>query len=212
MPKSPSSSTSGITSSTSIRSSGASSARADRHPTMSSVIAVSFRAGHHFSKTPGLSIRLLAGLGVAGDAHLGRTVKHRSRVRRDPTQPNLRQVHLIHAELFAELRGRGFCVQPGDLGENVTTSGLDLLALPTGARLHLGATAVVEVTGLRNPCIQLDTFQKGLMRATLDKDAAGNLIRKAGVMSIVLADGDVRPGDPITVVLPAAPHRALAPV
>jgi len=179
---------------------------------MSSIIAVSLRAGHHFSKTPSLSIRLLTGLGVAGDAHLGETVKHRSRVRKDPTQPNLRQVHLIHAELFDELRAKGFDVQPGDLGENVTTSGLDLLALPAGTRLHLGATAVVEVTGLRNPCIQIDTFQKGLMAATLDKDANGILVRKAGVMSIVIAGGDVRPGDAIRVELPATPHRALAPV
>ena len=128
---------------------------------MGSVVAVSLRAGHHFSKTPSLGIRLLTGLGVAGDAHMGETVKHRSRVRKDPTQPNLRQVHLMHAELFGELRAKGFVVQPGDLGENITTSGIDLLALPTGTRLHLGASAVVEITGLRNPCIQIDHFQKG---------------------------------------------------
>jgi MOSC domain-containing protein YiiM len=179
---------------------------------MSSVITVSLRAGHHFSKTPNLSIRLLKNLGVAGDAHMGETVKHRSRVRRDPTQPNLRQVHLIHAELFEELRLKGFDIKPGDLGENVTTSGLDVLALPTGTRLHLGLTAVVEVTGLRNPCIQIDGFQKGLMAATLDKDADGNLIRKAGIMAIVLADGDVRPGDAIGIELPAEPHRRLLTV
>jgi MOSC domain-containing protein YiiM len=179
---------------------------------MGSVIVVSLRHGHHFSKTPSLSIRLLKGLGVAGDAHMGETVKHRSRVRKDPTQPNLRQVHLIHAELFDELRGKGFAVRPGDLGENVTTSGIDLLALPTGTRLRLGETAVVEVTGLRNPCIQLDGFQKGLMAATLDKDAGGNLIRKAGIMSIVLADGDVRPGDAVRVELPTGPHQPLRPV
>ena len=179
---------------------------------MSSVIAVSLRAGHHFGKTPSLSIRLLKGLGVAGDAHMGETVKHRSRVRKDPTQPNLRQVHLIHAELFEELRAKGFDVQPGDLGENVTTSGLDLLALPTGTRLRLGPSAVVEITGLRNPCIQIDGFQKGLMAATLDKDADGNLIRKAGIMGIVLADGDVRPGDAIGVEVPAEPRRPLLPV
>jgi MOSC domain-containing protein YiiM len=179
---------------------------------MGSVIAVSLRGGHHFSKTPSLSIRLLTGLGVAGDAHMGETVKHRSRVRKDPTAPNLRQVHLMHAELFDELREQGFSVQPGDLGENVTTLGIDLLALPSGTRLHLGATALVEVTGLRNPCIQLDTFQKGLMAATLDKDAAGNLIRKAGIMSIVRADGDVRPGDAVRVELPTGPRRPLQPV
>jgi MOSC domain-containing protein YiiM len=179
---------------------------------MGIVVAVSLRAGHHFSKTPSLGIRLLTGLGVAGDAHLGETVKHRSRVRKDPTQPNLRQVHLLHIELFDELRAKGFAVKPADLGENVTTSGIDLLALPTGTRLHLGADAVVEVTGLRNPCIQLDHFQKGLMAATLDKDADGNLIRKAGIMSIVIADGDVRPGDAIGVELPDRPHRPLLPV
>jgi MOSC domain-containing protein YiiM len=179
---------------------------------MGSVLAVSLRYGHHFSKTPSLSIRLLTGLGVAGDAHMGETVKHRSRVRKDPTQPNLRQVHLMHVELFDELRKKGFGVQPGDLGENVTTSGIDLLALPSGTRLHIGASAVVEITGLRNPCVQIDGFQKGLMAATLDKDARGNLIRKAGIMSIVLADGDVRPGDAVRVELPMPPHRPLLPV
>ena len=179
---------------------------------MSSVIAVSLRAGHHFSKTPSLGIRLLKGLGVAGDAHMGETVKHRSRVRKDPTQPNLRQVHLIHVELFDELRAKGFDVKPGDLGENVTTSGLDLLALPTSTRLYLGSTAVIEVTGLRNPCIQIDHFQQGLMAATLDKDTNGNLVRKAGIMSIVIAEGDVRPGDAIRVEMPAEPHRRLQPV
>ena len=173
---------------------------------------VSSRTGHHFSKTPNLSIRLLKGLGVAGDAHMGETVKHRSRVRKDPTQPNLRQVHLMHAELFDELRSKGFVVQPADLGENVTTSGIDLLALPTGTRLHLGASAVVEITGLRNPCIQIDNFQQGLMAATLDKDANGNLVRKAGIMSIVISEGDVRPGDAIDVEMPAEPYRPLQPV
>src|SRR5450432_306186 len=179
---------------------------------MGSVAAVSLRSGHHFSKTPSLGIRLLAGLGVAGDGHMGVTVQHRSRVRKDPTQPNLRQVHLMHAELFDELRTKGYLVKPGDLGENVTTSGIDLLALPAGTRLHLGTVAVVEITGLRNPCIQLDTFQKGLMAATLDKDTDGNLIRKAGIMSIVIAEGDVRPGDAIRVELPDIPHRPLQPV
>src|SRR4030088_2538573 len=179
---------------------------------MSSVAAVSLRAGHHFSKTPSLGIRLLRGWGVAGDAHMGETVKHRSRVRKDPTAPNLRQVHLIHAELFDELRAKGFAVQPGDLGENVTTSGIDLLALPSGTRLHLGATAVVEVTGLRNPCIQIDRFQKGLMAATLEQDGGGNLIRKAGIMSIVLVDGDVRLGDAIRIELSGEPRMPLRPV
>jgi MOSC domain-containing protein YiiM len=179
---------------------------------MSNVVGVSSRPGHHFSKTPNLSIRLLKGLGVAGDAHMGETVKHRSRVRKDPTQPNLRQVHLIHAELFDELRAKGFKVGPGELGENITTSGVNLLGLPTGTRLHLGASAVVEVTGLRNPCSQIDTFQEGLMAATLDRDQGGNLVRKAGIMSIVVSNGDVRPGDVIRIEMLGEPHQPLQPV
>jgi MOSC domain-containing protein YiiM len=179
---------------------------------MGSVTAVSLSRGHHFSKPNLLSIRLLAGLGVEGDAHAGVTVKHRSRVRRDPTQPNLRQVHLVHAELFDQLRDKGFNVTAGDIGENVTTRGIDLLALPTGTRLRLGDDAVVEITGLRNPCVQLDTFQKGLMAATLDKDESGNLIRKAGVMSVVLAGGEVRPGDPVAIEFPTGQHLPLQPV
>jgi MOSC domain-containing protein YiiM len=179
---------------------------------MGIVTAVSLNPGHHFSKPNVLSIRLLEGLGVDGDAHAGKTVKHRSRVRRDPSQPNLRQVHLVHSELFDELRAKGFNVTPGDIGENVTTRGIDLLALPTGTRLRLGEVATVEITGLRNPCVQLDTFQKGLMAATLDKDADGNLIRKAGVMGVVLVGGEVRPGDTITIDLPAGSHQPLQPV
>lgn len=179
---------------------------------MGVVTAVSLRKGHHFSKTNSLSIRLLKGLGVAGDAHMGETVKHRSRVAKDPNQPNLRQVHLIHEELFDELAPKSFIVRPGDMGENITTRGVDLLALPTGTRLHLGGSAVVEITGLRNPCVQIDRFQKGLMAATLDKDGNGNLIRKAGVMSVVLAEGDVRPGDTVRVELPDRPHKPLLPV
>jgi MOSC domain-containing protein YiiM len=176
------------------------------------VTAVSRSASHTFSKPNEDRIRLVCGLGVDGDAHSGQTVKHRSRVARDPTQPNLRQVHLVHAELHDELREAGFVVTAGQMGENVTTRGVDLLALPTGTRLHLGDTAVVEVTGLRNPCLQLDTFQPGLMAAVLDRDELGNLVRKAGVMAIVLASGDVHVGSPIHVELPNEPHVPLAPV
>jgi MOSC domain-containing protein YiiM len=176
------------------------------------VTAVSRSPRHTMVKANEESIQLLAGLGVDGDAHQGETVKHRSRVKRDPPQPNLRQVHLIHAELHDALREEGFSVSPGEMGENVTTRGIDLLGLPTGARLHLGETAVVEVTGLRNPCAQLDGIQPGLMAATLDRDVAGNLIRKAGIMGVVLSDGAVRPGDPIRVELPPVPHQALEPV
>lgn len=176
------------------------------------VIAVSRSPGHTMSKPNEPAIRLVDGLGVDGDAHSGETVKHRSRVARDPTQPNLRQVHLIHAELHDELRERGFTISPGEMGENVTTRGLDLLGVPTGTRLQLGASAVVEVTGLRNPCAQLDGIAPGLMAATLDRDAAGNLIRKAGVMAVVLTGGEVRPGDAIQIELPPEPHQPLQPV
>jgi hypothetical protein len=153
------------------------------------VTAVSSSAEHTFCKPNRPSISLLAGLGVVGDAHSGETVKHRSRVARDPSQPNLRQVHLIHAELHDELREIGFVVSAGTMGENITTRGVDLLALPTGSRLWLGGDAVVKVTGLRNPCVQLDNFQRGLMAAVLDRGEDGNLIRKAGVMGVVLAGG-----------------------
>ena len=173
------------------------------------VLAVSLRRGHHFSKTPGLSVRLVAGLGIDGDAHSGVTVKHRSRVRADPTQPNLRQVHLIHSELFDELRAQNFDIAPGDLGENITTEGIDLLALPAGARLRLGDTATVEVTGLRNPCVQIERFRPGLLAATLGRDDNGGVVRKTGVMSIVLTGGDVRPGDPIAIEWPEGEPRAL---
>jgi MOSC domain-containing protein YiiM len=177
------------------------------------VTAVARSATHTLSKpNASSSIRLLPGLGVESDAHLGETVKHRSRVARDPSQPNLRQVHLIHSELFEELRAAGFEITAGQIGENVTTLGVDLLALPVGTRLHLGDTAVVEVTGLRNLCAQLDRIQQGLMKATLDRDADGNLIRKAGIMGIVLVGGDVRPDDPIEIELPPLPHRLLIPV
>jgi MOSC domain-containing protein YiiM len=176
------------------------------------VEAVSQASVHRFSKQPRMWIRLLAGLGVEGDAHLGTTVQHRSRVARDPSQPNLRQVHLLHRELLEELEGQGFVIGPGDIGENILTRGVDLLGLPTDTVLRIGAAAEVRVTGLRNPCLQLNRFRPGLMAATLDRDASGGLIRKAGVMGVVLTDGEVRPGDSIEVVLPEAPHRRLQPV
>jgi MOSC domain-containing protein YiiM len=176
------------------------------------VVAVSRSAKHTMSKPNEESIRLLEGLGVEGDAHLGETVKHRSRVARDPAQPNLRQVHLIHAELHDELRRADFTISPGQMGENVTTAGVDLLGLPAGTRLRLGAGALVEVTGLRNPCAQLDRIQPGLMAATLARDDRGNLVRKAGIMAVVLAEGEVRAGDPIEIELPPEPRRPLAPV
>jgi MOSC domain-containing protein YiiM len=175
------------------------------------VVAVCADKGHHFSKPLLLSIRLIKGLGVEGDAHLGEKVQHLSRQRKDPDAPNLRQVHLVHKELFGELGEKGFDVKPGDLGENVTTQGLDILGLPAGTKLYLGNEAVVEVTGLRNPCRQIDKFQEGLLHATLDK-TGDKLVRKAGIMSIVLAGGDVRPGDIIRVEPPQGPHRPLEPV
>jgi MOSC domain-containing protein YiiM len=175
------------------------------------VIAVALSPKHTMRKPVRDSIRLIAGQGVEGDAHAGATVKHRSRVQRDPSQPNLRQVHLLHAELLDALRAAGFTLEPGQIGENVTTRGIDLLGLPTGTRLQLGE-ALVEVTGLRNPCVQLNGIQPGLMAATLDRDPQGNVVRKAGVMAIVLAGGEVRPGDTVAVILPPAPHRPLSPV
>jgi len=176
------------------------------------VLAVHRSSSHSFSKFSEDSITLVAGLGVQGDAHAGKTVKHRSRVARDASQPNLRQVHLIHAELFEELMDAGFAVWPGDLGENITTRGIDLLALGRGTRLHLGPGAVIEVTGLRNPCAQIDRFQRGLTSAVLGRDGDGGLVRKTGVMAVVIAGGEVAAGDAIRVVEPSGVPEPLAVV
>ena len=176
------------------------------------IVAVHRSGTYTFTKPTVGHIRLVAGIGVDGDVHAGTTVKHRSRVARDPTRPNLRQVHLLHAELHEELAARGFDIAPGAMGENVTTRGISLLELPAGARLKLGASAIVEITGLRNPCAQLDKLGKGLMQALLAHAPDGSLIRKAGVMSIVIAGGDVYPGDRIAIELPPSPYRALGPV
>ncbi|MFF7788697.1 MOSC domain-containing protein [Streptomyces sp. NPDC007991] len=173
------------------------------------VTAVSSNGQYSFTKPNRDSIRLLAGLGVEGDVHAGVTVKHRSRMAQDPTQPNLRQVHLMHEELFAEVGAEGFTVAPGGLGENITTKGVDLLGLPVGTLLRIGGSAVLEVTGLRNPCLQIDTFQDGLLKRVVGRDEAGNIVRKAGIMSVVREGGVVRPGDAIAVELPAGPHRPL---
>lgn len=173
------------------------------------VVAVSKSATHTMRKFNEPGIRLLAGLGVEGDAHMGVTVKHRSRVAQDPSQPNLRQVHLIHRELHEALQQAGFQIEPGQMGENITTAGIDLLNLPKGALLFLGDEAVVEITGLRNPCNQLNGIQEGLMQAVLGRDAENRLIRKAGVMGIVITSGVVSPGDSIRVELPPLPHVAM---
>lgn len=173
------------------------------------VVAVSCNGVYSFSKPKRESVTLLAGLGVEGDVHSGVTVKHRSRVAQDPTQPNLRQVHLMHEELFEDVGAAGFRVGPGELGENITTRGIDLLGLPVGTLLRIGDEAVVEVTGLRNPCVQIDAFQAGLLKQVVGRDADGNLVRKAGIMSIVRTGGLVRPGDVIEAELPAGPHRPL---
>jgi MOSC domain-containing protein YiiM len=166
-------------------------------------------SSHSFSKESRDEVTLIEGVGVEGDAHAGETVKHRSRVRYDPTQPNLRQVHLLHSEVFTELAEKGFQVGPGDIGENVTTEGIELLSLPRDTILWLGDTAAVRITGLRNPCVQLDRYQEGLMNGLLDKDSNGALIRKAGIMSVVLYGGIVRVGDEIRIELPEEPHFAL---
>ena len=167
---------------------------------------------HGFSKQTVDRVTLAEGVGVLGDAHAGATVQHRSRVARDPSAPNLRQVHLMHAELFDELAVAGFRVVPGALGENITTRGIDLLALPRGTRLLFGAQAEIELTGQRNPCQQIHAFQPGLMAAVLGRDEHGCLVRKAGVMAIVTRGGEVATGDTITVVCPAEPHHPLEPV
>lgn len=176
---------------------------------MASVVSVSRRQTHEFSKTVVDRIEIIEDFGVENDAHGGVTVKHRSRVAVDPTQPNLRQVHLIHRELFGELLENGFELRPGDLGENILTEGIALLDLPTDTILRIGPDVALRVTGLRNPCGQIENFRTGLLKEVAYKDEQGNLVRKAGIMSVVLAGGTVRPGDRIETILPAMPHRAL---
>jgi MOSC domain-containing protein YiiM len=178
-------------------------------PISAHVIAVARDGGHRFSKPCAPEIQIVAGFGVADDAHAGVTVKHRSPVQADPSQPNLRQVHLIHAELCDAVGARGFAVGPGDLGENITTRGIDLLGLPRGAVLAIGADVRLEVTGLRNPCGQIDTFRPGLLAAVLDKRPDGSVVRKAGIMTIVRAGGLVHPGDAIAVERPQPPFLPL---
>lgn len=176
------------------------------------VVAVHARPRHAFSKHPQLFVELVEGHGVRGDAHFGVTVRHRSRVARDPGQPNLRQVHLLSEELFDELAARGLEVQPGQMGENFTTRGIDLLRLATGTRLRLGTQAVVQITGLRNPCVQIEKFKPGLLAAVLGRTPQGAIVRKAGVMGIVLQGGVVASGDAVAIIDAPTPFRALQPV
>lgn len=173
------------------------------------VISLSLSSKHTFSKANQETVELITGLGIKGDAHMGKMVKHRSRVAKDPTQPNLRQVHLIHSELHQDLKQQGFQIMPGDMGENITTLGINLLDLPKDTILEIGKTARIQITGLRNPCHQLDKFQSGLMKAVLGRDTAGNLIRKAGIMGIVLKGGKISVGDSIKIYLPNPPFIKL---
>ena len=173
------------------------------------VVSVSKSSKHTFSKYLKKEIFLLEGLGVEGDAHMGEKVKHRSRVAKDPNQPNLRQIHLIHSELFEELKDKGFVVVPGQMGENITTQNIDLLKLPRNSILTIGESAKIKITGLRNPCKQIDSIKAGLMKAVLDEDEEGNLIRKAGVMGVVLEGGRVEVGDEVSIELPAKPYLKL---
>ena len=176
------------------------------------IVALARDELHRMSKRPVERLRLIAGLGVERDAHAGLTMQHRSRWVKQRTVPNLRQVHLIHAELFAELAGKGFAVAPAQMGENVTTRGIDLLGLPTGTRLRLGDTATIELTGLRNPCRKLDELAPGLMEAVLEKGPGERIARKAGVMAVVIAGGEVHVGDPIAILSQPAPPSPLQPV
>lgn len=176
------------------------------------VVAVSRDAAHQFSKPVVSEITLIEGWGVEGDAHAGHTVQHRSRVARDPTQPNLRQVHLIHEELFGEVANAGYTVTAGQMGENITTRGIDLLNLSTGTLLRIGEDAVVRVTGLRNPCQQINGFEPGLLREILGRAEDGSTERKGGVMGVVIAGGIIRPADAISVSRPAGEQVPLIPV
>ena len=175
----------------------------------SKVVAVSRSEKHTFSKKNIESINLIYDFGVEGDAHAGKTIKHIFLARKDPGRKNIRQVHLIQMELIRQLKSKGFSVNPGQLGENITTQGIDLLSLPTGCKLHIGEEAVIELTALRSPCVQIDNFQKGILKEVIDRDDQGKMIRKIGVMGIVTAGGTVKPSEIITIEMPDLPHRKL---
>ncbi|OQP84258.1 MOSC domain-containing protein [Rhizobium rhizosphaerae] len=176
---------------------------------MPSVVSLAVNPAHGFSKLPVERVEIVENFGIRGDAHAGVTVKHRSRVAVDPSQPNLRQVHLIHCELLDELAAQGFSIQPGDLGENVLTEGIALLDLPRDTVLRIGPEVALRVTGLRNPCAQIEAFRSGLLKAVLPLDATGQPVRKAGIMAVVLQGGAVHKGDLIDVILPDGPHQPL---
>jgi len=176
------------------------------------VIAVAAKPEPGVGKVLREVITLVAGHGVEGDYHAGPFVRHRSRAARAPDLPNRRQVHLIHAELFDEVAALGIDVRPGQMGENITTRGLALMDLSPGTRLHLGSIAVVEITGCRNPCNQLDAIDPRLLPEVARKAADGTIARRAGIMGIVVQGGPVRPGDPIHVEVPAEAAGRLDPV
>jgi len=182
-----------------------------RHPGVH-VEAVHLSDSHSFSKRAVSEVELIAGLGIQGDTHQGTSVQHRSRIAIDPSRPNLRQVHLLGSELFQDVAKRGYTVGPGDLGENITTIGIDLLALPTGTTLRLGSDCLISITGLRNPCQQINDFRDGLLSEMLERNDDGTLVKKAGVMAVVIRSGVVRPGDSIDDSLPPLPHIPLTGV
>ena len=174
-----------------------------------SVVAVSKDEYHRFSKVPCTQITLIKGVGVRGDTHSGVTVQHLFAVEQDPRQPNLRQVHLLQQEFLDQARDQGYELTPGDLGENILTDDLDLVGLWQDTLLHIGSQAVVRVSGLRNPCAQIDSFRPGLLQVAVRRDLKGDVVRKAGIMGVVTTGGVVHPGDEIEVEWPAQPHRRL---
>ena len=176
------------------------------------VVSVSLSPKHSFSKTPAAEIRILADLGVEGDAHAGEQVQHLYRVRKNPNAPNLCQVHLISTEFLDELHTLGFPLQPGEIGENLAVRGINLLTLPVGALLRIGADVVLQITGLRDPCQKLNSLAPGLMKACIARGSDGSVVRKAGVMSLAVTSGTIRPGDPILIELPPGEPLKMGPV
>ena len=178
-------------------------------PDLIGAVAAVHRSDEHtFSKATCESIELVAGLGVNGDAHQGAKVKHRSRVAANPDQPNLRQIHLVMSELLDEVNSAGHNVVAGQLGESITTTGIDLISLPVGSMLRIGDTALVALTGLRNPCPQIKSVGDGLMKMMFIDDQdnpEGPKIGRTGVMGVVIAGGIVAADDGIKIRFPAGP-------
>lgn len=173
----------------------------DSYPVGGKVIAVCCNPEPGLPKPVVDTVHLIENWGVEGDYHAGPLVRHRYLAKKDPTKPNMRQVLLMDAVVFADLAQNDIHIGPGMMGENITIEGLAVMQLAVGTRLAIGS-AVVEVTERRSPCYQLNGIDPRLLKAVVTKQD-GQAIFKAGIMTRILQGGWVRAGDLVKVLSPA---------